>query len=178
LQLRLTTRGVAAHSGMPELGRSALWLLHDWLQRLRALPVRSDPDLGPEIWNLGVVRGGEAPNVVPAHAEAELFVRALPGCAFAEAARALSPPGGEVSVVGDTPADRYPQLPGFPLAVVPFGSDAPRLRALAPDRTVALTGPGSIVVAHTPDERIDAADLAQGHALQLRLAADLLGAAP
>src|SRR6185503_3241265 len=37
LQLRLVTKGKAAHSGTPELGKSAIWPLLDWLQKLREL---------------------------------------------------------------------------------------------------------------------------------------------
>jgi acetylornithine deacetylase len=177
LQLRLRTRGVPAHSGTPELGRSAIWPLLEWLQRLRALPSRADPELGPEIWNLGLLRGGEAPNVVPAAAEATLFVRALPGCELAAAARSLAPQDGDVEVVSETPPDRFPALPGFGRAPVPFGSDAPRLRRLAPGGTVALVGPGSIRLAHSPDERIDGRELADGLDLLLRLAPALLSAA-
>lgn len=170
VQVRLSVQGVPAHSGTPELGRSALWGLLDWLQRLRELPERQDPDLGPEIWNLGTLRGGEAPNVVPATASAELFVRALPGCEFALRARELAPPHATVEVLGETPADRYPAVPGFRHGTVPFGSDAPRLRTLAKDRTVALLGPGSIRLAHSPEERIEARELAGGHGLLVQLA--------
>lgn len=174
MHVRIRTRGMAAHSGSPELGRSALWPLLDWLQRLRAEPMRQDPELGPEIWNLGLLAGGEALNVIPAHASADLFVRALPDCTFAATVRALAPEHADVQVLGQTPADRFPRIPGFPHAIVPFGSDAPRLRKLAPDRTVVLVGPGSIAVAHTPDERIDAEDLTAGQELLVRLSHALL----
>ncbi|HMP59077.1 MAG TPA: M20/M25/M40 family metallo-hydrolase, partial [Gemmatales bacterium] len=67
----LTCQGQAAHSGLPELGRSALWMLFDWLHDLRQEAAAVDPVLGPEIWNLGRCRGGEAANTIPAQAEAE-----------------------------------------------------------------------------------------------------------
>jgi acetylornithine deacetylase/succinyl-diaminopimelate desuccinylase-like protein len=60
---------------------------------------------------------------------------------------------------------------------VTFGSDAPRLRQLAQGGTVALVGPGSIRLAHSPDERIDGRELADGLDLLLRLAPALLAAA-
>ena len=37
LQLQLSTKGVAAHSGMPELGHSAIWPMLDWIKQLREL---------------------------------------------------------------------------------------------------------------------------------------------
>ncbi|MGE3171480.1 MAG: M20 family metallopeptidase [Planctomycetota bacterium] len=177
LHLELRTHGVPAHSGMPELGRSALWDLFDWLQRLRQQPVRCDPELGPEIWNLGLMHGGAAPNVIAPEASAEVFVRTLPGCAFQDLARRLAPDGAEVRLLGECEPDRYPALPGFAHCTVPFGSDAPRLRQLVPDRTVVLAGPGSITVAHTQDERITGAELDAGAALLLRVADALLARA-
>lgn len=170
LQLRLQTEGLAAHSGTPELGRSAIWPLLDWLQRLRALPTRVDDELGPEIWNLGLLQGGSALNVIPPHAEAQLFVRSLPDSDFARRVRELAPPEGSAVEVAHTPADRFPRLPGFPHAAVTFGSDAPRLRQLIPSRRVALCGPGSIRVAHTLDEHITGADLRAGCELLVAVA--------
>ncbi|HEX5053757.1 MAG TPA: M20/M25/M40 family metallo-hydrolase [Planctomycetota bacterium] len=162
LQLRLRTAGVAAHSGTPELGRSAIWPLLDWLQRLRELPQRQDRELGPEIWNLGTLRGGSAPNVVPAQAEAVLFVRSLPDSQFLSIARELAPADGSVEELSHTPPDRFTVLQGFPHATVTFGSDAPRLRAVIGGRQVVLCGPGSIKVAHTQDEFITGNDLQAG----------------
>lgn len=177
LQLRLRVHGVPAHSGTPELGRSAIWPLLEWLQQLRTLPLRQDAELGPEIWNLGLLRGGEAPNIVPATAEAVLFVRALPGCDFAMRAQQLAPEHGEVEIVSQTPADRYPAMDGFRHAFVPFGSDAPRLRQLAPSRAIALVGPGSIRLAHTAEERITGSELSEGKDLLVRLVRQALSGA-
>jgi len=179
LQLALTTRGIAAHSGTPERGRSAIWPLLDWLARLRALTGRRDEHLGEETWNLGLLQGGEALNVVPAHARAQLFVRTVPGSDFLQRARALAPPPGAgdgvLDVLARSEPDRFPALPGFDAAPVPFGSDAPRLRVLVPDGTLALAGPGSILLAHTADERITTDELSLGLTLNLRLARHVLG---
>ncbi|HTL98834.1 MAG TPA: M20/M25/M40 family metallo-hydrolase [Holophagaceae bacterium] len=175
LHLHLECRGVAAHSGSPELGRSAIWELTDWLQRLREEPRPADPALGPEVWNLGRIGGGDAVNVVPAHAEAELLARTLPGSDFADRVAALRPERGEIALRLSEPPDLYPAVDGFPMAPMPFGSDAPALRALVPDRTVVLAGPGRIEVAHRPDEHLDLEDLEAGIALNARLARHFLG---
>lgn len=174
LQLRLRTTGVAAHSGTPERGRSAIWPLLDWLQRLRALPTATDVDLGPEVWNLGVLQGGGAPNVIPAAAEAVLFVRSLPESRFLQQVRELAPADAAVDELSFTPPERFPRVPGFDHAPVTFGSDAPRLRRLVPSQRVALCGPGSISVAHTLDERITGAELHAGCALLTALGETLL----
>jgi acetylornithine deacetylase len=177
MHLRMRTHGVPAHSGTPQLGRSALWEMVDWLQRLRAFEGRSDPVLGNEVWNLGSIHGGAAPNVVAPSAEAEVFVRSLPGCAFEATARALAPMHGEVDLLSACEADLYPPLPGFAQKAVPFGSDAPKLRSFAKDRTVVLAGPGSIELAHSEDERITGEELVAGSALLQRIAGALLARA-
>ena len=179
LQLKLVTTGKAAHSGTPELGKSAIWPLLEWLQRLRELPTGADRDLGPELWNLGTLQGGSAPNVVPAGAEAVLFVRSLPGSTFEQRVRELAPPEGAVEQLSFTPPERYTTVPGFEEVFVPFGSDAPRVRTLVGGQRVALCGPGSIKVAHTLDEHITGQDLVAGRDLLIALAGALLqGARP
>lgn len=173
--LCLHCTGRAAHSGSPELGHNATWPLLDWLQRLRELPPTVDPALGPEVWNLGLLQAGEATNSVPASAEAQLLARVLPGSRFQAEVRRLAPPEGTVELRLDEPPDRYPLLPGFEHATMPFGSDAPALRALVPDRMVVLAGPGSITLAHTLEERITLSELEAGVALNVRLAQHFLG---
>ncbi len=173
--VHLCCEGRAAHSGSPELGRNATWPLLDWLQRLREQPRPTDPALGPELWNLGLLQAGEALNSIPARAEAQLMARVVPGSAFLEDVRRLAPAEGKVHLRLDEPADLYPAVPGFEQAPMPFGSDAPALRALVPDRTVVLAGPGSITVAHALDEHLTLTDLEAGVALNRRLALHFLG---
>ena len=173
--VHLRCGGRAAHSGSPELGRNATWPLLDWLQRLREQPRPTDPALGPELWNLGLLQAGEALNSVPAKAEAQLMARVVPGSSFLEDVRRLAPVEGSVELRLDEPADLYPAVAGFEQAPMPFGSDAPALRALVPDRTVVLAGPGSITVAHALDEHITLTDLETGVDLNRRLALHFLG---
>lgn len=178
LTLRLRCYGEAAHSGTPEKGRSAAWPLLDWLQALRALPRPEDRDLGPEIWNLGLISGGKAPNVVPPHAEATILCRTIPGSNFLSDAMMLKPNRADVEIVAKTDPARFPVPSGFDASPVPFGSDAPRLAALARDHAVVLVGPGSIEVAHTYSEQIALDDLAAGVDLLERLGRHFLETAP
>jgi acetylornithine deacetylase len=141
--VRLVTEGVPAHSGTPELGEDAAWPMLEWLERLRDVQLPADPELGAEIWNLGLLKVGQAINVVPAHAVADILVRSLPGSRFLELARSLAPDGGSAQMIGSTPPDRFPAIEGFEHAIVTFGSDAPRLRQLATGGAVALVGPAS-----------------------------------
>lgn len=171
----LRCRGRAAHSSTPDQGSSALWPLLDWLQALRQVTHPVDLELGPEIWNLGLLAGGETPNVVPDFAQAHLYARVLPGSELESRIRGLRPPQGDVELKLSEPPDRYPLIPGFASASMPFGSDAPQLRALVPDRMVVLAGPGSIHVAHSSDECISLPELIAGVDLNRRLALHFLG---
>ena len=103
-------------------------------------------------------------------------MRTLPESKFLERVRELAPANAEVEVVGNTPPDRFPEVPGFQHCLVPFGSDAPRLRDLVPDRSVTLLGPGTISVAHTADEHITRSDLQDGTELLVNLAQQTLKA--
>ncbi len=174
LHLCLRCEGRAAHSSLPHLGRSAAWPLMDWLQDLREVPLRVDDQLGAEVWNLGRLQAGEAINSVPARGEAHLLARLAPDSDFEERVRQLMPEGAEVEVLLSEPADLYPPIPGFDFAPMPFGSDAPQLRHLVPDRTVVLAGPGSIRVAHTLEEHVSLEDLRGGVDLNRRLALHFL----
>ena len=64
-------------------------------------------------------------------------------------------------------------MAGGPVA---FGSDVPRLSALAPSGRAFLLGPGSIRHAHRDDERLRWADLEAGIGLVERLVRELLDA--
>lgn len=172
--LRLACAGKAAHGGSPELGHSAVLDLLDWLEGIRRIPLGDDPDLGPEVWNLGTIRGGEAVNIVPDRAQAQLNLRTVPGSAFHRRVEELRPAQGKLEVEVDEPPCIYPALPGFERAFMPFGSDAPCLRELIPDRTVVLAGPGCIRVAHTENEHLAMQDLMSGAELNLRLARHFL----
>lgn len=162
VQVTLECDGVPAHSGRPEKGRSAIHDLIDWLNRLRASESPVDPELGPEVFNIGVIAGGGALNVIPAHAEAKIMARTVPGSDFAARVARLAPESGRSVVFHETPFDRFPRVGAFPRAAVPFGSDAPRLRKLAKDGVVVLVGPGSIDVAHTDHEFLALEDLERG----------------
>ena len=176
--LVLACAGIPAHGGSPELGHSAILDLLDWLQRVRQLPLGADPELGPEVWNLGRILGGEAVNIVAAHAEAHLNVRTVPGSSFRAQVEACRPETGSLRVQLAEPPCQYPALPGFQRAPMPFGSDAPQLRALIPSGMVVLAGPGSIRSAHTEHEHLAMADLLAGIDLNFRLALHFLESNP
>ena len=75
LRVDVVARGRMAHSAYPELGESAIEKLLDALQRLRALNLPVNPEVGPTTVNVGMIEGGRAPNVIPDYARAQLLYR-------------------------------------------------------------------------------------------------------
>jgi acetylornithine deacetylase len=157
LRVTLRTRGREAHSAYPELGVSAIDPMMALLPRIEALDLPADPALGAATVNVGVIRGGTAANIIPGLAEAELMFRLAGDVAPVKRAIELCVGGAaEIEYGSYIPAQRFHVVPGFAAAPVAYTSDIPLLDAWG---TPLLFGPGSIHVAHTPDEHIDLAEL-------------------
>ena len=171
-RVRLTATGKAAHSGYPELGESAIDKLLDCLMSLRAETWPEDSTLGRTHFNIGLISGGVAPNVIPPQAEAEVFFRTVGDHAPVRQIlhRALA---GRVGVeeILELPAMRMHTVPGFETAVFSYFSDIPFLSKWG---TPLLIGPGSIHVAHTGAEHVKIAELDRAVGIYERLAATLL----
>lgn len=154
LYLALAAEGRAAHSAYPELGESAIDKLVDVLARLRALPLPTDPVLGETTLNVGTLAGGRAPNVVADQARAEVTLRTVGDTAELKrriSAAVHATPGVHIAEIRETPAVRLGALPGFATTIVKYTTDIPRLGHWGEP---FLFGPGSIHVAHTPEERV------------------------
>ncbi|HEU5171712.1 MAG TPA: peptidase dimerization domain-containing protein, partial [Gemmatimonadales bacterium] len=159
-------------SGYPEEGRSAIEALLDTLQRVRALPLSSDPLLGPGTLNVGTIQGGVAPNVLAPDARAQVLFRTVgPTGALKEQLRQCCAPGVRCTVGVEIPAYKGSAPAGWDTTVVSYASDLPFLEGWG--RRLQL-GPGTIRVAHTDQERIRKDDLHRGVELYVRLASDLL----
>jgi acetylornithine deacetylase len=178
--VRVEARGRACHSSDPSRGRNAIVLLGQAIQALEQLGAelggKVHPGLGPATLSIGLVGGGQAPNIVPDRAWLAMDRRTLPGDTSeslgAEIERALSAAGiSEVKLldvrIGKEPLFTEPAQ----LAVqrcqraleragcdpepcsVAFGTDAGQL-AQAGIPSVVL-GPGSIRRAHTESEYVE-----------------------
>jgi acetylornithine deacetylase len=153
----LRTTGREAHSAYPHLGRSAIEPLIDLLPTLRSVTFPSDPQLGDTTANIGLIRGGSAGNVIPAHAEAELMFRLVGDvAAVREIIERWVAGRAEIEYGSHIPAQRFHTVPGFDSGPVAYTSDIPLLSRWG---TPLLFGPGSIHVAHTPDEAISVEEL-------------------
>jgi acetylornithine deacetylase len=161
LYLRLEAEGRAAHSAYPELGVSAIDRLLAALARLREVALPSDPTLGETTLNVGTLAGGRAANVIPDQARAEVMLRTVgPTEELAAGLHAAvdSVPGVRIAEQRETRAMRLGAVPGFETTVVKYTTDIPRLPSWGKP---FLLGPGSIHVAHTPDERVPKRELVE-----------------
>ena len=157
MRFSLRTRGTAAHSAYPNLGKSAISELVRLLAELESLKLPSDPDLGDTTINIGIISGGVADNVMAPAAEARLMARLVTAPETLVAVlkdwlrgRAEFEQGITVSLA------RLGTLPGFPTSVAAFATDIPKLTNWG---TPFLFGPGSIHVAHRDDEHVKVAEL-------------------
>jgi acetylornithine deacetylase len=150
-------RGRAAHSAYAHLGRSAIEPMLDLLPKLRDLELPSDPVLGATTYNIGTIHGGTEGNIVPALCEAEVMFRLV---GPVEPLRAMlerwAKGKAELEWGSHIPAQRFHTIGGFEVAPVAYTTDIPLLSRWG---TPLLFGPGSIDVAHTPDEYIDVNEL-------------------
>lgn len=174
LKVVIESEGVAAHSGYPEEGRSAILPLLETIERIRALPLATDPLLGQSTLNIGVLQGGVAPNVIPPSARAELLFRLVgPSDQMRQDVVRCAVPGVTVTPTLELPYFKNTEPPpaGWETTVVAYASDLPFYHNWGARYQL---GPGTIRVAHTKNERISKAELLRGVELYTKLAGDLL----
>ncbi len=151
-RVTVRTKGREAHSAYPELGTSAIVPMCDLLPSLSSLALPVDAALGATTVNVGLIRGGTEANIVPAQCEAELMVRLVGDRAPVQAAlEQWAGDRAQLSYGSFIPAQRFHVVPGLETAPMAYTSDIPLLPRWG---TPLLFGPGSIHVAHTPDEFI------------------------
>lgn len=172
LRVEVTATGRMAHSAYPELGESAIDKLIPALTRLRAMPLPSDPEIGPCTLNIGLIEGGRAPNVIPDYAHADLLYR-LVGASedLREQIRACAGERVQVTFPLELPFLRLRTVDGLPTMIAAFTTDIPKLTNWGEP---LLLGPGSIHVAHTDGEYIEKQQLAEAIDLYCKIAKQLL----
>jgi acetylornithine deacetylase len=172
LRVELRAKGRMAHSAYPELGESAIDKLISALHDIMALPLPVEPEIGPSTLNIGLIEGGRAPNVIADKAEAHLLIR-LVGPAD-ETKRAIVATVGDRADVDfslELPFVRMRKVGNLPTMVAKFTTDIPSLTAWGEP---FLLGPGSIHVAHTPNEKIAKKELLKAVDLYVELATSLV----
>ncbi len=152
LRVTLRTRGRESHSAYPHLGRSAIEPMLELLPTVKQLQLPRDERLGEPTVNIGVIRGGTEANVIPGECEAQLMFRIVsPVEPVKRRIEEWVEGRAEITYGSHIPAQLFHTIPGFETAPVAYTTDIPLL-----DRwgTPLLFGPGSIHVAHTPEEHI------------------------
>ena len=196
LRLRLRFAGVPAHSGLPHLGVNAveaagaaivaLAELRRTLERERPPNSEHFPEVPYVTLNVARVAGGGATNVVPAACVLDIGLRLLPGMGVEEmigrvrsaVEGAVSRVPFELAVQGESPpmiaAEDAPiyrmlaaELGQTESASAPFATDGGWLSRLGLD--CVLCGPGSIEVAHKPNESLPVAEFVRGGELLTRV---------
>jgi len=172
LRVEVTATGRMAHSAYPELGESAIDKLIPALTRLRAMPLPSDPEIGPCTLNIGLIEGGRAPNVIPDYAHADLLFR-LVGPTKELREQILATAGDQVKITFplELPFLRLRTVDGLPTMIAAFTTDIPKFTQWGEP---LLIGPGSIHVAHTDGEFIEKKQLADAIDLYCKIAKQLL----
>ena len=155
---RLTIHGTSFHSGYPEHGESAVDTFVDIVNRLRATDFGTDPDLGGTTFNIGRLSSDNPQNVLSPLLKCSIYFRTTfvsdsRVCAFMES---LCSEKVEIEALGGDTPTRFLTLDGMPRCTVAFGSDAPQLTGFTHK---ILCGPGSILVAHRPDEYVRLSEL-------------------
>jgi acetylornithine deacetylase len=150
--------GIAAHSAYPERGDSAINKMVAAITEINATSWGANEILGNTTVNVGVVRGGEKPNVIPAEAECQMIFRTVtdPEEVQAKLQSIVARYGGTITVSRGNPPQFMAVPEGARSTVVAFNTDVPHLGALGKP---LLFGPGSILDAHSANEKIGKKEL-------------------
>lgn len=172
LRVELFAHGRAAHSAYPELGESAIDKLLAALHAIQALSLPVVEGIGDTTLNVGLISGGRAPNVIADKAEAHILVRLVgPAEGIRRAIEQACAGLCEVEFSLELPFVQMRAIEGFDTMVAKFTTDIPSLTTWGEP---FLLGPGTIHVAHTPDERIAKQEILDAVELYARLARRLL----
>lgn len=175
LRLVIKTEGRAAHSAYPEHGESAIEKMLDVLADVRASRWPTDAFFGETTCNIGRVLGGTRPNVIPAEAQAELQIRLVTGAEPVKEALERAVAGrARVEYLSVANPVRMLAVEGFDPCIVRFTTDIPHLTNWG---APLLIGPGSILLAHTSEERVGKRELEEAVELYKGLARSLVARA-
>ena len=192
----VTFTGKAFHSGYPEYGESAVLYFNDFVNALRSIRFPSDELLGETTFNIGKLSSDNPQNILSPSLTCRVYFRTtfetdemvcniMKNMAGPDArlrfgrlkvqdgsdivAKEVAPWQAAMTVKacgGDVPT-RFEVFEGFETKPVSFGSDAPQLTNCP--RKI-LCGPGSILVAHRPDEHICIDDIESAIANYIKIA--------
>ncbi|KAF1777502.1 Metal-dependent hydrolase [Phytophthora cactorum] len=169
LKIQLTQKGVAAHSGYPHLGDSAIDPMIDVLYDLKKESWPTTEDYGNTDLNIGLLNGGQAANALAEQSSAMLMFRlvTVPDVIYKRVEEIV---GGRVEMklyTSNAPG-------GLRTGVACFNTDIPYFNF---DGKAYLVGAGSITDAHCPREFIKLEDLKSVVDYYFKLGKRLIGTA-
>jgi acetylornithine deacetylase len=172
LRVEMYADGKMAHSAYPELGDSAIDKLVAALSDVQKLELPFVEGIGESTLNVGLISGGRAPNVIADQAEAHLLIR-LVGPSYETKLAITRAVAGRARVEFslELPFVRMRKVGNLPTMIAKFTTDIPSLTAWGEP---FLLGPGSIHVAHTPNEKISKRELLDAVELYVDLARELV----
>lgn len=154
----VVAHGRSAHGSTPEAGINAITLLSDRvISRLDQAPLSRDEYLGSDTINLGMISGGQAPNIVPDRAELTLDCRTVNGGAALKAWLDSLGPQFRVNQRFDLPSLNTRTVPEvmeqFPASgPATYFTDAAVIQVLVSGAPTIIWGPGHPDQMHTVDE--------------------------
>lgn len=201
LFLEIISHGKQAHGSTPEKGVNAVWNMVELLNRLRELQLPGHHELlGSPTMNLGTIRGGIAPNVVPATCTVGLDIRFVPGAGHcqvldvirtvmrrteAELANArfelrVGDVQEPIEVAGDNPLvvailDETQDYLGFRPEVTGMGGSSVAKMCVARNIPAVNFAPGDSGLAHMANEYVNVEQLTDFAGLMVCLARKLIG---
>ena len=173
MRVIIRTRGTPCHSSAPELGKSAIHVLLDILADIRTQKWPRDPHFGETLVNIGQIEGGGQANVLARSAQALLMFRlSCPSERVKQELLRLVSGRGEIDCISAYEPLKCASFEGFAESVVGYGTDLPFLHSWG---IPFLYGPGSILDAHTDQEKISIAQLYQAVGDYQRIVKTLTG---
>ena len=168
VKVRLIQEGIAAHSGYPHTGRSALDPMLDVLADLRKEVWPADVTLGETTMNIGILKAGRAANIVPDRAYAEIMIRVVTHFReILDRVEEIVDQRVKVELIAANDPHQLNTFDDYETVVVAFNTDIPYFRF---DGKAFLWGAGSILNAHTSGEKIRVGDLRDAVAVYRQLA--------
>lgn len=199
----VTMQGVTAHASQPWKGADAIAAMAEVIPRVRhaIMEQPAHEELGHSTVTFGQIEGGYRPYVVPDSCKVWIDMRLVPPCdtscaqriiedAIAEAQKEVPGVKGSFVVTGDRPAiERDPDSPllaelraatervcGTPAEVNIFTgyTDTAVIAGTTGNHNCMSYGPGSLALAHKPNEYVPHADVRRAQAVLTDLAHHLM----
>jgi acetylornithine deacetylase len=172
LRAAVRATGRMAHSAYPELGDSAIHKLIQALDNILRIELPAEPGIGPSTLNIGLIEGGRAPNVIADKAVGQVMVRLIGSSDEIRTALNKAVAGlADIEYTLEIPFLRLKAIEGLETMVAAFSTDIP---ALTNWGEPLLLGPGSIHVAHTPNEKLAKRELFEAIDLYTEIAGRLV----